>query len=148
MKIIWIFSVVGLIVLGWGGYKEWKQIRKIVKKRDLRKGIIVGLRRTGSTYLYRVGECRVYNWVVAVEDEEDTIIVPTLHTWNIHSRYANMHKEKFNHKEKGKEVDVYYSEQQKKAVIKEKTLGMYINIWGEFLVYLFAVGMITYYTFF
>ena len=91
MKIIWIFSVVGLIVLGWGGYKEWKQIRKIVKKRDLRKGIIVGLRRTGSTYVYRVGECRVYTWVVAVEDEEGTIIVPTLHTWNIHSRYANMH---------------------------------------------------------
>ncbi len=102
MKIIWIFSVVGLL-------------------------------RTGSTYVYRVGDCRVYTWVVAVENEEGTILVPTLHTWNIHSRYVNMHKEKFNRKEKGKEVDVYYSEQQKKAVIKEKTVGMYINIWGGFL---------------
>lgn len=148
MKIIWCFSVVGLILLSLAKYKEWKQIRKIVKTRELRKGIIAGLMRTGSTYVYKVGDCRVYTLVVAVEDKGGTILVPTLHTWNIHPRYITMHKEKFNRKEKGKEVDVYYSEQQKKAVIKEKMVGMYINIWGEFLLYLFTVGMITYYTFF
>lgn len=148
MKFVWIFSVVGLIVISWEGYKDWKQIRKIVKNRDLRKGIVVRLLRTGSTYLYRVGDCRVYTWVVAVEDKEGTILVPTLHTWNIHPRNVDMLKEKFNRKEKGQEVYVYYSEQQKKAIIKGKLVGMYINIWGGFLCSLFVVGMITYYTFF
>lgn len=32
MKIIWIFCVAAVILLSWEGYKEWKQIRKIVKK--------------------------------------------------------------------------------------------------------------------
>lgn len=60
MKFVWIFSVASLIVISWEGYKDWKQIRKIVKKKDLRKGRVVGLLRTGSIYLYRVGDCRVY----------------------------------------------------------------------------------------
>ena len=148
MKFVWIFSVVSLIVISWEGYKDWKQIRKIVKKKDLRKGRVVGLLRTGSTYLYRVGDCRVYTWVVALEDEENTTFVPTLHTWNIRPRNVAMLQEKFNRKEKGKEVELYYSVQQKRGIIKGKIAGMYINIWGECLLLLFAVGMITYYTFF
>lgn len=122
--------------------------QKNSKKRDLRKGIVAGLLRTGSTCVQRVGRCGVYTWIVAVEDEKGTIFVPTLHTWSFPPSCANRHKKNFNRKEKGREVDVYYSEQQKKAVIKEKIVGMYINIWGGFLFMLFWVGMITYYTFF
>ena len=120
MKFVWIFSVVSLIVISWEGYKDWKQIRKIVKKKDLRKGRVVGLLRTGSIYLYRVGDCRVYTWVVALEDEENTTFVPTLHTWNIHPRNVAMLQEKFNRKEKGKKVDVVLFCSTKKRNNKRK----------------------------